>query len=344
MKKLFLKLLLLALPLALPLIIVSYLIDPFNVFHYKNIRDNGVEPNKNYIKMRYILDNPGKFDSYLFGSSRVYAIDVSTIKGARWYNMTYSVGLPKEHFENLTVLIHSKIVPDTVLIGVDDIACRVDPQGHHQDLMRMPYPKEAMQNKTAYYRFLINYFNPAVFDSLPVIISHKGENASFRKQFYENGGFYYSAERMARKPDYWENAVGITEPFSYGIENVIRDIQSIIDLCNKNNIKLILFTHPLHKLTYEKAVEYGYIDFLMRLSDITDYYNFSGINDVTTNNDNYFETIHYKQNVGDLIIDAIFNGSADPHLLSQGFGYPVKAETKAAFFQLLRAQLGDASN
>ncbi|MDR2510141.1 MAG: hypothetical protein LBC77_05810 [Spirochaetaceae bacterium] len=334
MKKLFLKLFL----LALPCIIAPCLLDPYNVFHYKNVRDTGVESNRNYIKMRYILDNPDKFDSYLFGSSRVDAIDVSALKESRWYNMNYSSGLPKQHFENLEVLIHNKIIPDTVLIGVDDIACSRNPQSHQKQLLRMPYPKEAMQNKAAYFGFLINYFNPVTLKSLPIILSHKRENKSrFQKQFYENGGLYYSEEQLGRKPD-WEKSVPSASPFSYGIDNAIRDIQSLIELCDKNNIKLIFFTNPLHKMTYEKAVEYGYIDFLIRLSDITDYYNFSGLNDITTNNDNYFETSHYKRNVGYLIIDTIFYRNTDPALLSQGFGRLVTAETRSGFFHLLRSQ------
>ena len=124
--------------------------------------------------------------------------------------------------------------------------------------------------------------------------------------------------------------------FHYVIENAIADIQSIINLCNENAINMILFTNPLHKLTYQKAAEVGYIDFLEKLSETTDYYNFSGMNDITTNNDNYLETSHYKLQVGDLIIDTIFNHKTDSQLLSQGFGYFVKKENNNEFRSMLR--------
>ena len=51
-----------------------YVVDPFNVFHADNIRPSIIEPNKKYIKMKYILKNPNKFNAYMFGSSRVGAI------------------------------------------------------------------------------------------------------------------------------------------------------------------------------------------------------------------------------------------------------------------------------
>lgn len=47
-------------------IAIPMAVDPYNVFHWQKIRDNGVEPNSNYIKMQYILHNPDKFDSFLF--------------------------------------------------------------------------------------------------------------------------------------------------------------------------------------------------------------------------------------------------------------------------------------
>jgi hypothetical protein len=283
--------------------------------------------------MKYILENSAKFDSYLFGSSRVGGINVASIPVLRCYNMTYSEGLPLEHFENLKIMIEENIIPNTVLIGIDDIACYVKPEEHNSQLLRMPYTSNIAHNTLAYYGFLSKYFNPVVLLSIPIMISYKGNNDVFRNQFYENGG--RKNDDTLTKTD-WENVSVYSLPFKYGIDNALADIQSIINICNKNNIRLILFTNPLHKLLYEKAVEHGYIDFLVRLSEITGFYNFSGINDITVNNNNYLETSHYKLTVGDLIIDTIFNHKTDAKLLSQGFGFYVTKETKTEFINLLK--------
>jgi len=325
--------------LLLPFFVFLYstIVDPYNVFHYKNIRNNGIEPNKNYIKTRYILDNPAYFDSYLFGSSRTAFINVANIPELHCYNMTYSEGVPREHRENLEVMIRKKIIPAVVLMGIDDIGCYRDPKMHHNQLMRIPYPTDAVQNDAAYYKFLIKYINLDVFRSLPIIISHKGDDLTYRKQFYENGGVLDESSKQTKID--WGNIDFYSPPFhDYGIDNVIADIQSIIDLCDRNNIKLILFTNPLHIRTYQETVKNGYIDFLSRLSGITDYYNFSGINDITVNNDNYHETSHYKAKIGNMIIDAIFNDKTDQKLLSQGFGYYVTNENKNEFIDLLLNQ------
>ena len=70
-------------------IAIPMAVDPYNVFHWRQIRDNGVEPNSNYIKMEYILHNPDKFDSFLFGSSRTGFVNVDRIpEGNRRENGT----------------------------------------------------------------------------------------------------------------------------------------------------------------------------------------------------------------------------------------------------------------
>jgi hypothetical protein len=318
--------------------IFGIIADPYNVFHYKNIRDNGVEPNKNYIKMRYLLDNPQKFDAFLFGSSRVGGIDVDKIDINLWYNMTYSEGVPNEHLQNLQVLIQKNIIPSIVMIGIDDIMCYANPNIHRNQLLRSPYPVNAASNKRAYTPFLTKYILPAVLLSLPIIINHKQNNLQYREQFYENGGRSRAADERSTGKFAWQNVQNIICPTLTQTDNALADIQDIASLCGENNIELILFTNPMHVLTYTAAVKRGYINVLEKLSAAHEFYNFSSINDVAINNDNYIETSHYKLNVGYLIIDRIFNNTVDERLLSQGFGVYVTAENRNAFLDLLRSQ------
>jgi endonuclease IV len=177
-----------------------------------------------------------------------------------------------------------------------------------------------------------------VLPSLKTILFHKSiDKKEYQKRFYDNGS---SPRNINMNSDYnWETAQPATDISENRIDENVSDIQKIIDLCNKHDINLIIFTNPLHILTYENAVKNGYLEFLYKLSDITEYYNFSGINDITTNNNNYFETSHYKIEVGDIIIDAIFNNANDMKLLSQGFGYFVTKNNRDDLHAILDNQI-----
>jgi hypothetical protein len=336
MKQLFTKLAILCVPIIITSIALAT-IDPYNIFHYKNIRENGVEPNKNYIKTRYILDNHDKFNALLFGSSRVGGIDVGKISVFNCYNMTYSEGIPIEHYENLELMIHNGFIPDLVLIGVDDICNYATPEFHKTQWLRIPHPSLSESNTKGYLKFFSNYFNPVLLSSLPIIITHNNAtDEASRKYFYANGG----RRREDEKSNFnWENARSILSRYITRIDEAIKNITKIIDICNKNNIKLIVFTNPIHVFTYKNAVYNGYLDFLYKLSDSAEFYNFSGISDITTNNDNYLETSHYIIQVGDIIINTIFDNEVDGKLLSQGFGYYVTKENRNDFIDLLKGQI-----
>lgn len=306
-------------------IAIPILVDPYNVFHWKRIRDNGVEPNSNYIKMQYILHNPDKFDSFLFGSSRTGFIDVEKIPDGRWYNMSYSEGLPAEHLENLREMIENGIIPKNVMIGIDNISGFVDPSIHENQFYRIPYPRE---NKLSFYA---NYFSiKGVIRSLEVTLEHEVEDPDYVDRYYRSGSSKRDPSLGGKwKGDapYWENY------YRNYMDDALLSVRRIAALCEEYDINLIVFTNPIFYTTYQESKNYGYDVLLEWLSDPVDYYNFSGINDITTNRNNYYEASHYTEEVGDMIIDRIFNGVSDEHLESQGFGFYVTGENYWNEFQ-----------
>ena len=61
--------------------------------------------NQHTFNPEVIFRNPEKFDSFLFGSSRTAQIDVAKISGGRFYNMSYSLGLPHQHLAIIKALL-----------------------------------------------------------------------------------------------------------------------------------------------------------------------------------------------------------------------------------------------
>lgn len=317
MKRFLIKLLPFVLWIFLLMVVVPVAIDPYNVFHVENIRDNGIEPNKNFLKTEYVIRHPDRFDAFLFGSSRVSSIHSDRIEGYRCYNMTYSEGVPKEHLENLQVMLEHGVRPKMVLVGVDSISYMIDPAIHEENRLRCPYPMTREEKKEFYLQYLepimaveslkTTYFEPRV--------------VAYDQKIYDVG---WTLDYGVESHTDWSQAeADWTVQYANRTPQALEEIRQLKELCDANSIELVIFTNPMHVLTYEKAVENGYRDFLSGLAQVTDFYNFSGINDITTNNDNYLETSHYMPQVGDRMLDVMFKGQADERLLEQGFGYRV---------------------
>lgn len=144
MKKKFYKNILKIFVLILIGIFFNFYIDSYGIFK-KNLNYQILEPNKNYLKTKYIIENINKYDSFIFGSSRVGNIPTEIIKGNKFYNMTFSEGLPQEWLKALSIFLNGGSKINTVILGLDDISFKAIPESHFLQPMRLPYYK--LENK-----------------------------------------------------------------------------------------------------------------------------------------------------------------------------------------------------
>lgn len=323
--------------IAVPLL--SIIVDPFNIFHWDCARNNGIEPNERYVRTKYILNNPLKYDSYVFGSSRVGTIHVEKILDATVYNMSYSIGLPSEQLQTLKTILNGGCKIKRIYIGVDDILLYVSEKSH-LNLMQFPYEYLDEHKRN----FLCSYvFNPKLlYSSLSYYQKENGRNREIIRQMYKTGWW---ADYDFKSKFQWANVEYVIRKFekkdSYKINLALNSILKLSELCKRNNIELIIFTNPTYRTTYISGLNKGYIEFLRELVKITDFYNFSGLNDVTINKENYLDTSHYNAYVGDMIIDVIHNNKRFDKLYEQGFGWYVTKDNIEKLLNLIDVKEGD---
>ena len=330
MKKFLIRLLVYCLVFtAIPAAFCAY-VDPYNVMHPLSIRDNGVEPNKNYIKMTYILKNPDKFDSFIFGSSRVGNFHTAKIKGEKCYNMTYSNGIPEEHLANIKTFRKNGIAPKRIYLGVDSLSYTSDPADNMTGF-RMSY-EYLTENKLM---FLKTYLDPAVVGqaALQVMGNHK-PSKKYAKRFYKYG--WNSGYNKKTRYDFSKAEADIGR--SMRMEETLGAIKEIADICKESGTELIVFTNPMHPVTYEASLEKDYLTFLEKLAEITPYYNFSGYNKITVNNKSFLDSSHYTAEVSDMLIKVMCNGKIYKTLYPQGFGVYVTKDNVNDLVKLLESE------
>ena len=311
------------------------LVDPFNVFHPFSVRDNGVEPAKNYIKMKYIISS-NNFDAFLFGSSRVGNIHTENISNVSCYNMTYSCGTPVEHLRNIKTLISNGIVPKHIYIGLDHSSYMEDYEKHDSSELQSSYE----YSLSSPFRFWIKYFSPSSVGSaltdvmIPYLFDNHPLGSSYQDIFYKYGWnydynfnsgniIYNSSDKISANKTFitnfsWDATSATTR---YGnMQQTLDAIEEIVNICEDYDITLTIFTNPTYYELFVEGLSQQYITFLKELSAITPFYNFSGFNNITTDEKNYLDISHYNAEIGDLIIKSICYNQTDAVLLSQGFG------------------------
>ncbi len=319
---------------------VNVLGDPYNVFHAEHIRDVGVEPNKNFIKTKYMLDQKGSYDTLIFGSSRVGFLYFDTSPYERYYNMSYSEGVPAEHLSNLKVLLENGVEIKRIFLGLDNISYLVDPALHEDLLIRMPYPEDG--DLLGFY--LKNVSNWEVtkmsFGLLTGLQEIEIGNMPLDvERFYQNGESVYNEDyetpENAFEEPYWDDY------YEDRMDEALEEIREFKELCEENGIELTVFLNPLHYETYIRSVRHGLFTFMERLAEVTPYYSFTGLNKYTTENQYFFETSHYKPEVGYAMVDAMCYGEVDDDLWATWFGMYVTEENVSSVTDYFQSQLDD---
>jgi hypothetical protein len=329
------KLFFIALPAVLiyaVFIIYNLHYDPFGVLH-TDLKNQKLEPNQHFIKIRYLIENNEKYPKLLFGSSRAGNIRAELIG---FYNMSYSEGVPKEHFADIKLLLQHNVNISNIIIALDNASYLVDPELHVSQLMRKPY-----QDGIDLYRNYLLYF----FDR-PSMVLHKEIVA--HHNFYNDWSQLLTLGRpihigiddfIDRNPEKHSNDEKFKVPYWPNfycprVSKSIAEIKEIIDLCKANNIDIKFFINPMHKITYLRQNLDEYFDFLKRLAKITDYFDFAGINKITSDNMNYYETSHFRVKIGDLMIQRMFFGAGD-----DSFGIHIDSNNIDKHIEYLKQQL-----
>lgn len=293
---------------------INYKIDCYGIFtsDYNKV---GQETNNNFIKTKYIIENPEKFDSFIFGSSRVEYIPVENLQCGKFYNMTYVQGIPSEWLDTIKTFKENNVNMKNIIIAIDDFSATIFPEEHKNSPNLLSYSdiKNNISNIIKYYLLK----NPFDERSKTILKNGRASNVNIegtgRVVRIDDESFYSSDEHLNKEMFERPTILGNYE--NNRIDEVIREIQEIKKLCDDNNIELTVIFNPLHITTYENQNKEKLSEFKSRLAEIIDYWDFNNINEVTTNNYYWYETSHYREIVGAMILKTIYgneyNGEID---------------------------------
>lgn len=249
--------------------------------------------NTKYFVTNYVLTNKNKYNALVVGSSRVGFIPANKIKEYKFFGLSYACGIPKQHYDHLKFLIDHKVKLKLILIGLDDFSFTKDPEDFYHISEQSnpaswyPFPTNFRENVDFYLKYLFLFdFDKKKKDTSPIF---DGFSVLTTEQ----------KNRIAKKTNY--NKVAWIHP------NIIRyksfdEIKMIKDLCDKNNIEVIFFMNPLHKTTYMYNNFENLLIIKSRLVKITPYWDFAYLNKFTTNNNYWYETSHFKEDLGLLML------------------------------------------
>lgn len=326
--------------------VMNYILDPYGIFR-KDFSWQFIEPNKHYIKVRYVTEYPDKYNCFLFASSRGNNIDTRKIEGGRCYNMQHSGGLPREHLNAMRYMMKKGVNIKFALISLDEFSFQYSPDEHLGQPMRHPYPPVLNEFRFPYYLQYLFFWND--WKIMKACLNGyanklKGIESSVQHDIYETGQSLAPGEDISieRDPVTHFNKPAFQkrfQPSDVYMNGVIKDLKDLVQFARENHIQLKFFIVPFYATKYLDAGPDELDRFKRELAGLADFWDFSGFNSITTNRYYYYETWHFRNLVGDMILSRM-SGNKNENV-PKDFGVFVTAQNIEQHLQRLRQQMKD---
>ncbi|HEY6144244.1 MAG TPA: hypothetical protein VIV55_12590 [Flavobacterium sp.] len=334
MKKLFIKIIFLSIPV-LVLTSMYFYLDPFKVLYkYESFYRSGVPSyvslNNDYVSTQTFLNNSTKYkyDAFIFGNSRSIFYEIDTwekyIKTDNCFHFDASgetlLGIKRKiSFLNRN---HSKISHALIFLDYSTLSQTEEKKGH----LFISHPILSNQNwfsfQLAYFK---TFFSPKfLITYLDFTFSHKVKDymkeghlldddpfdytlkynemrfGKFEKLIKDNPLVYYDQKKMslffAR-----DTIQKYSDPIIHKTQ--YKMLSEISNILKNNNTKYKIIINPLYD---QMKLNDNDIKLLKNIFGTKNVFDFSGINFITNDYHNYYETSHYRPHIADFIMKEIY--------------------------------------
>ena len=318
----------------------NYFVDPFGYFTFQSgdYDDIDFPVDTSYmqreLKAEHVLHFSDNYDAYLLGGSKAGTYrpaKLQELDGYRYYNMFEIGGSFYEYYlETQFLLEHAN--PKKIILSISGGEVRVE----ERDQSDVTYQIPAIMSGESKFLEMFDFISKDIGESLDRLKQRKERES--REKYYEmpstgerNMELYY--ERVETD---WENYTTryVLEEFDQHMRTLFKAprrapyidegleyLRLIKELCDENGVELLVIVSPsfIGELSIFESIYYW--EYLVDISMITDYWDFSGYNDIVLNPYNFYNEGHFYYETADLVIDTINGTDSYP-----GFGVYVTRE------------------
>jgi hypothetical protein len=147
------------------------------------------------------------------------------------------------------------------------------------------------------------------------------------------------AEAHRKDPKFTEKIESVTGDHMKG---TVDDLTQFVNLLKAHGIRSVFFINPPYKTWFLDLNLDEFGRFERELANLTDFYDFSGVNSITRDAYNYYNPSHYRPPIGDMMIARMLGNGTTP--VPADFGLLVTSENVEAHLQHLREQVAAETN
>ncbi len=296
----------------------NYTVDPFGIFGDKifDYYEYNMTQNPRLAKIAYIDEHHEKYDSYIFGCSKSSSYPVNELNeylDANFYNMFVYGGDLHDIRQMATYVIDNYEAKNIVLAIGPEVAYRYDSEEDAIKDNMHPKADEDVISLLFYLKYL--YLNPEYSIDKIKAYSNRSFLISSDEVFNPETGAYNKIRRdtspISDIESYYREFgiedfdITYSRPLDY-IDEAVSDIDAIYKKCKELGINFILIGSPLYSAELACYDPSELSEFYTKLANVCDFYEFWGMNEITTDPRYFYDGYHFRNAVGSMALAYIF--------------------------------------
>ena len=320
----------------------NYVIDPLGFNKKILIKNMNIVKEDNTpftIKYKMPLLEKGVWNNLMLGISRIGLMDTNVANkylGGKTFTMSLPGSAMPLQWDSFLYAIKFNDIKN-IIYGIDFMTFNKNLK-FNDDYVQF---KEEIQSFGTFHTYDI-YFNiQTLIKSIRTIVNNYSSHPKYHVYYSEsgmrhfpnyeqrlkNGTFKLQNSINAHIQYYFEKNRGIYAKYEYSQE-YMRMFKKIVNYCHENDINIYVYIPPMYVEHFYAIKEAGlkpaFETFKRELAEITDFTDFTGVNSITTNKDNYWDSSHLRTEHTELVISKLLH--PEDSVEYQDFGVQVTKE------------------
>lgn len=311
------------------------MVDPFGIFGDRilNWWSYDMTQNPRTAKIGWLDINHSDYDSYVIGCSKTGAFSTELLNeyyDAKFYNMLMyggdlydsemTVKYLLENYEVKNIIVNTGLSELLYFNGEDDnmkgnLHAKTDDSSLLMFYGKYLFanPKYAVDKLTAYANdsYLVN--------ENKVFIPETGE---FDKSLRDIEPIGSSSSYLSQYPAFLEETSPVASLPS--VNACVESVSRMKQMCEDAGVSFTFVVSPLYKTDLDIYCNEDLFDFFRQLSQVTDFWDFSGYHSVANEARYFYDTSHYRNNVGVMMLAKMFQNTQA--YVPEDFGVYVTSE------------------
>lgn len=293
-------------------------IDPFGVFgdRFINFYAYNMNNNPRVAKIAYLDQHHEKYDSYVIGGSKSSSLSPDLLneyfEGASFYNMMMYGGDFYDYEKTIHYLVENYTVKNIILhMSMQEI----DHYNQQDKTINTELSEKVLSdNRIKYYAKYLTLNLEHAFKKLQGLLQRQMDPMAYATFIPEKGVYNKSVrdmEPLGTLTEFLTAYPEFNEPlwtlYGTSIDDNISALDRIKRYLEDRGITFTFVSAP----TYHKEMDRYQIEDIKKLwrglASITDFWDFTGYNSLSYDARNFYDRMHYRNNIGELMIQTMFS-------------------------------------